>query len=162
MEITLNAVEQRLTRFLAKERHASNRKAGVTNAKVGPQSDEDTDLEGIAAEIAYCKAMNVYPDLSLDARPTQDAFSTEHGGVDIKATKYKNGNLIARRCKSGYPPDSYALMIGEFPSYRFVGWIPAQDLLQSQNITDLGYGETYAMVQPDLFPARRKCLDSRH
>ena len=49
--ITLNTAEQRLAKFVGRERDRNGRRNGYTNLRIGPQSDEETDLEGIAAEI---------------------------------------------------------------------------------------------------------------
>jgi len=44
----------------------------------------------------------------------------------------------------------YVLMIGEFPTYRLAGWAYSIVLLNDANITDLGYGPTYALNQNEL------------
>lgn len=147
--VTLNECEQRMAHWLAKQRHAMNRQSGTQNQRVGPQSDEETDLEGIGAEIAFCRMMNVYPDLSLDGRPNHDAvfFGST---VDVKATKYRNGHLLAVRGKVDKPAEIYALMVGEFPSYRFAGLMPSCSFLLPERIADFGYGQSYAASQSDL------------
>lgn len=150
MTIILNTAEQKLAKYLAKARYERAREANRVNAKVGPQSDDVTDLEGIAAEIAFCKMMNVYPDTEVGHTPDHDATSVQLGGTDVKSTKYKNGKLLARPCKKGKEPDTYALMIGTFPEYRFAGWVPASDLICDDKVTDLGHGPTYALSQSDL------------
>lgn len=151
MVVTLNDAEQRLARYLAGQRYESNRNQGVTNNRVGPQSDEVTDLEGIAAEIAFCKLFNVYPDLEHSCKDPADAYTTSMGATDVKATKYRNGRLLAVKGKLGLiHPDSYALMIGEFPAYRFVGFVASGELLDENNLIDLGHGETFGVTQSQL------------
>ena len=151
-DVILNEAEQRLAQYLAKRRHDAARMDGIPDMKMGPQSAYDTDLEGIAAEIAFCKIMNVYPDTDIvvGTRPISDAYTTSMGSVDVKATKYKNGRLLATTKKQANHPDSYALMVGEFPRYKFVGWVPAEELLMKKNIRDLGHGEGYALDQSML------------
>jgi hypothetical protein len=151
-DVILNEAEQRLAQYLAKRRHDAARMDGIPDMKMGPQSAYDTDLEGIAAEIAFCKIMNVYPDTDIvvGTRPISDAYTTSMGSVDVKATKYKNGRLLATTKKYANHPDSYALMVGEFPRYKFVGWVPAEELLMKKNIRDLGHGEGYALDQSML------------
>jgi hypothetical protein len=89
--VELNKQEQALCRALAKKRYASNRTAGVRNSKRGRQSNEDTDLEGVGAEMAFCKLLNVYPDLPMTPRSQDDddGDCTLKDGrrVDVKATK---------------------------------------------------------------------------
>ena len=151
-DVILNEAEQRLAQYLAKRRHDAARMDGIPDMKMGPQSAYDTDLEGIAAEIAFCKIMNVYPDTDIvvGTRPISDAYTTSMGSVDVKATKYRNGRLLATTKKYANHPDSYALMVGEFPRYKFVGWVPAEELLMKKNIRDLGHGEGYALDQSML------------
>jgi len=153
MKITLNETEQSLARMVAVHRHSDARAKNVPNMRLGPQSNAQTDLDGAGAEIAYCKLHNCYPDLGRGEMPYADAFTVEHGAVDVKCTKYRQGMLLARRSKqAGERPDSYVLMIGEFPTYRYVGWLSADALLQDENLRDLGYGETFAMPQDGLNP----------
>jgi hypothetical protein len=151
-DVILNEAEQRLAQYLAKRRHDAARMDGIPDMKMGPQSAYDTDLEGIAAEIAFCKIMNVYPDTDIvvGTRPISDAYTTSMGSVDVKATKYRNGRLLATTKKYANHPDSYALMVGEFPRYKFVGWVPAEELLMERNIRDLGHGEGYVLDQSML------------
>lgn len=144
--VTLNEVEQRLARFLATSRHMANRREGVPNERIGPQSDEETDLEGIAAEIAYCKIHNLYPDMQLEKREAADCYSFEHGSIDVKGTTRPNGHLLVRlqKVQKG-AVDTYALMIGRFPSYRFAGWEYAKNVLRDETIKDFGHGPTHAI-----------------
>jgi hypothetical protein len=123
-DVILNEAEQRLAQYLAKRRHDAARMDGIPDMKMGPQSAYDTDLEGIAAEIAFCRIMNVYPDTDIvvGTRPISDAYTTSMGSVDVKATKYRNGRLLATTKKYAKHPDSYALMVGEFPKIQ-ICWV---------------------------------------
>lgn len=152
-KVQLNEAEQRLAKFLAKARYEKNRSTNTKDGKIGPQDCSVTDLEGIAAEIAFCKMTNVFPDMQLEERPAFDA--TLHCGttVDVKATKYKNGRLLAVPGKvdkcAGL--DVYSLIVGEFPGpYEFKGFMKSEDLLRQERLTDLGHGPTYAADQKEL------------
>ena len=143
--ITLNTAEQRLAKFVAKERHRHARKNGVTNRRVGPQSDEQTDLEGIAAEIAFARFANVYPDIHVD----RDEYPKL---VDIKATTYPTGRLIVAPWKDVDAVDAYVLVIGEFPSYRIAGAMEGYRLMRSHRMKDLGHGKVFVATQDELKP----------
>ncbi len=157
--ILLNPVEQRLCRYVARCRHENNRKSGIVNARIGWQSDEETDLEGIAAEVAFCRLQNVYPDLSIDVRSSGKGQDHKfdcvlHTGetVDVKATVYATGHLLAAPWKgTGSPPDLYALMVGKFPSYTFKGFMPGVELLSQKRLGNMGHGPTYIAKQSELF-----------
>ena len=151
-EITLNDAEQRLAKYVAKHRYRNARSRNKVDAKIGPQSNWETDLEGIAGEIAFCKHMNVYPDLDTDLEtlPDVDAWHVLLDRVDVKTTAYHTGRLLAVLSKKGHATDTYALMIGKFPTYRFVGFASASELFKDENIKDLGRGNGYAMDQDQL------------
>lgn len=150
---TLNEAEQRLAKFLAKSRYMQNRKSNTKDGKVGPQDCETTDLEGIAAEIAFCKMTNVYPDLQLDERPDFDATLPCGTTVDVKTTRYRSGRLLAVPGKANKSDDldAYSLIVGEFPGpYEFRGFMRSDDLLRQERLTNLGHGPTYAADQKEL------------
>ncbi len=146
--ITLSEAEQRLAKFLAKSRYENARKKNIKNNRIGSQSDSSTDLEGIAAEIAFCKLFNLYPDLQIGELPAYDAMLRDGRAVDVKATKYQSGHVTAVMNKKDMPADLYALMVGTFPSYRFAGFCRGDELMAS--IKDLGHGPTHAISQDKL------------
>jgi hypothetical protein len=151
--IILNEVEQELCETIAKRRHDNNRSNSVKNSKIGKQSDWETDLEGIASELAFCRLFNLYPDLTIFTRTSaQDAGDVtlpDGRTVDVKSTKYKNGKLLAVLWKSA-KVDLYALMVGTFPEYTFKGFMSSSELLQPSKVKNLGYGDTYAAEQEEL------------
>jgi len=152
-QVTLNKAEQKLAEYLARCRYAAARRNGIPDERIGPQSSERTDLEGIAAEIAYCKLMNVYPDTETNGeRPVADALLKNGQLVDAKATQYRNGHLLVRMSKRDKPCDLYALMIGTFPTYRLAGHMSKEELLQDCRLKDLGYGAGFTAKQHELKP----------
>ena len=46
--------------------------------------------------------------------------------------------------------DYFVLMVGEFPSYEFKGYIESEELIQEKNIIDLGHGPGYGIEQERL------------
>ena len=152
--ITLNTAEQRLAKFVAKERHRHNRLNGITNRRMGPQSDEQTDLEGVAAEIAFAKYANVYPDLDVDCDEylTHDAVLHDGTRVDVKSTRYPNGRLIVVPWKDVDAVDAYVLVVGTFPEYRIVGAMEGYRLMRSHRMKDLGHGKVFVATQEELKP----------
>ena len=150
MVITLNEAEQRLAKFLAKARYENARSKHIHDKKIGPQSGELTDLEGIAGELAFCRLMNVYPDLQTDEILSYDCLLLNGLRVDVKTTKYRNGKILAAGWKDKNAVDVYALMVGEFPNYRFAGMISAQKLMSEDKKINLGHGIVYAAEQDEL------------
>jgi len=153
IKITLSENEQRLAKFIARSRYENARSNNVKDMKMGSQSNEETDLEGFGAELAYCKLMNLFPDLETgDSLPNFDCVSRLGVTIDVKATKRKSGHLLATLKKKNNPPDKYVLIVGEFPSYKIVGEVSADEFLQDSNIKDLGRGRGYALTQMELNP----------
>jgi hypothetical protein len=157
MKISLSESEQAICKTIAKFRFENNRKSNVKNSKIGNQSNEFTDLEGFAAEFAFCKLFNCFPDFSINTRSSKNK-EDENGDVlfkdkiiDVKTTKYKTGKLLAALWKdSNKNIDYFALMVGTFPDYEFKGFISKSELIQPKRLGNLGYGETYIAEQKDL------------
>jgi hypothetical protein len=148
--VVLSEAEQRLAKFLATRRYQNARSKGLRNAKMGDQSNELTDLEGIASEIAFCKLMNIYPDLDLDHTNSADCFLRDGRAVDVKSTVYNSGRLLSVRWKDASKVDIFVLMVGEFPRYRCAGFMSSAELIQPNRLVDLGHGEGYAATQNEL------------
>ena len=149
--ITLDATEVVIAQMLAAMRFTVARMAGVVNRRIGDQSDYQTDLEGMASELAFCKAFNYWPDLTVG--PRKGGWDVEGRGgekIDVKVTKYEEGKLLATLKKRPEDADYYVLMVGECPEYRLAGYASAGELLKAENITDLGHGKGYAMQQDQL------------
>ena len=148
--VRLNDAEQQIAKALAEARHKSNRSQGIIDQQVGKDDPMFIDLNGIGGEMAFCKASNIYPDLSLDSHPIHDCFLYD-ALWDVKTTPRQNGRLLARPTKRGVKQcDYYVLVIGEMPEYGVVGWASAADLFRPDNLVDLGHGPTYALRQDQL------------
>ena len=154
-KVELNKAEQLACKVIAKLRFENNRKENTKNSKIGPQSNEDTDLEGIAAEFAFCKLNNLYPDFSVFTRSSKnntdcgDVKLNNGATVDVKSTKYPTGKLLAVPWKK--PTSTYmALMVGSFPKYEFKGIMESEELINPKRLGNLGHGETYIARQEEL------------
>jgi len=154
MIIRLNRAEQKLAKFLGKERERNALRNGSQNCRMGPQSDEEIDLEGVAAEIAFAKYANVYPDLDVDCDEylTHDAVLHDGKRVDVKSTRYLNGRLIVVPWKDVDAVDAYVLVVGTFPEYRIVGAMEGYRLMRSHRMKDLGHGKVFVATQEELKP----------
>ena len=157
VEITLNENEQKLAEYLAKKRWDFNRDKGTPHLYSGPRPTEQTDVEGMGGELAYCKLMNIYPDLDTSPTdmPVYDCISRFGERIDVKTAKQRTGkslHLIAPLAKAKRPPDKYVLVVGEMPVYSIVGEVWAEDLLNEGNLHDFGYGDCYALDQSQLNP----------
>lgn len=108
-------------------------------------------LQSHGAEMAFCKAMNVFPCLDHEDERGFDALVSGRR-VDVKHTTYEHG-VMAIKIKPGVkPPDLFALVIGTFPRYRLVGFIEAAWALRKENIDEKMPQRCYAIPQRSLAP----------
>lgn len=155
LEHTLSDEDQIICKELANERYESNRKSGVRDQKIGKQSNEFVDLQGVSGEFAFCRIFDVEPDTSIYPRNAKrdkgDTVLDDGTVVDVKTTHYPNGKLLVVPWKvANSKADYYGLMVGAFPTYEFKGFIHRDDMLQSKRLKNLGYGDTFAALQSEL------------
>jgi len=147
--ITLNANEVQLAQQLAKERSTKNRKAGIPNRKRGPQSEEVTELDGVGGEIAFAKALNLYPDLK--DYPGKHDMVIAGKTVDVKTTRYPFGHLEVSTDKTPGDVDIYALVVGEMPEYSVIGWMCGDALMKKKRLyTHRSGSKVYRASQSEL------------
>ena len=153
-EVVLNEAEQRLVEYIAKKRTAYHQhdESVVQKKREHWERDQvEIDREGFGGEIAYCKFMNLFPDLESDlSSPDYDCISCNGEKIDVKTTKYRNGHLIVPVNKITHPADKYVLVTGEFPVYNIVGQCGAERLFMEENIRDFGKGPGYTLCQNKL------------
>lgn len=150
--VELSENEQAMARFIASFRQHENRINGVKDTATKKNESYRVELNGYGAELAFCKIMNLYPDLTFHIRQHgYDCLFLNGDRIDVKTTTYKTGSLLAARKNPDI--DLYVLMIGTFPEYRYVGWAKAEELIQKENLTDFGHGKKkrcYALPQDQL------------
>lgn len=152
MHVLLTDTETRICKWLAAQRFATARAAGVADAQMGPQSSEQTDLDGIAGEFAFCKAANLWPDMTIGARRGGHDAIVNGFTVDVKTTRVERGHLLVTTKKSLTPSDVYVLVIGTIPSFRIAGWAWAHWIMQDRHRRDFGHGAGFALAQHELLP----------
>jgi hypothetical protein len=133
MVITLIEEEQKLAEFIAKNRVKNNREKGAKATVYGDKEPWKAEVHSVGAELAFCKLFNCWPDLNTKRFGELDAVLKDGRTVDVKATELKSGRLLVK-VKDREPCDLYALMIGDFPSYQFAGWMTGKELLQDERI----------------------------
>jgi hypothetical protein len=149
MNVHLNLAEQKLAAYIGKARYQRSRQDGLRNMKVSDIADDKIDREGAAAEIAFCKAMNIYPDLDVGERKAADCTLPSGHTVDVKSTWRENGMLLAVPWKK-MEVDIFVLVIGQMPEYRIAGWMSAVELLKPDRLKNVGPKKSYAASQGEL------------
>tara|TARA_R110000782_G_scaffold2490_1_gene9630 strand:+ start:50 stop:526 length:477 start_codon:yes stop_codon:yes gene_type:complete len=150
-EYELTEFEQKICKIGAEMRHDVARSSGVYNAKIGPQSNLETDLLGLGGELCVGKWLNVYPDLTIYARQGgADLISHSGKRIDVKTTKYSTGKLLAKLNTPYKDIDIFVLVTTNFPKFVIRGWATKEQLINSNNIINLGHGEGYGLNQNQL------------
>jgi hypothetical protein len=127
-----------------------SRSGNVKDAKVGPQSGADADIDGILGELAFCQAFNVWPDLGLHSRSGSYDCLVKGKRIDIKTTRRADGRLLCR-LKDNPDVDIYVLALLTDNAVTFAGWAYKHELCRPENIRNLGgYNDGYALDQSQL------------
>ena len=158
MNIELNEIEIRIGGFVAKERYRMARKNNVHNGQVSETMGElEPDIEGVLAELSFCKIANVYPQKVFEVFVRSKKQREDFGDVeihskvvDVKTTCYKGGKLI---CSVVNPHvDYYALMVGGRGSYRLAGLMKADKLCTKERygLNNVFKRECYKAEQSEL------------
>lgn len=148
MIVTLTDGEIEVCRMIGKMRDRQN--TGINHDKVSNKTQEQQTFEGVLGEYAFCKEMNVCPDLSTNPRKNgYDCMYNEYR-VDIKATNLPSGSLLLPEWKDNPDIDIYVLAILHAFHVELVGWAFKTELMQPENLKDYGYGQTYSMTQQQL------------
>ena len=118
---------------------------------VGPDTLE-ADIEGVLGELAFCKMMNLYPDMEIRVQSHSYDCSLNSLRIDVKTSKYKQARLLVDIRKRVEDCDIYVLMVGENGEYECAGWTYAWAIVNYSCIMDVGHGDSYGLSQDALLP----------
>jgi hypothetical protein len=119
--------------------------------QVGKQDPWDIDMDGVIGEFCVAKTLNICPDFSIHARSGGGDLTLSDGRtVDVKTTRFKQGNLLATLNKINDPSDIYILAIVDGSGCNIEGWVAKEGLFKDENIKNLGHGLTYFLSKDEL------------
>ncbi|CAB4165164.1 hypothetical protein UFOVP822_20 [uncultured Caudovirales phage] len=120
--------------------------AGAQCRKLLP--DQTTaDVIGYAAEYAWAKQNNIFPDLTFTSRKNGYDNITAGKRIDIKASTNFKARLLSSLDQKNPDVDIMILAIVQMPTVHFVGWCTINELRRPEHLLDLGYGPVYALEQ---------------
>ena len=157
MKVTLDIGEIEMAKAIARTRSSNNRMAGVVCRMRSPSNTSEEEINGMGAELAYCKAFNIYPDFSVT--PRKGGHDCVHHGktVDVKVTPHINGHLLVLPHKEEHGGEMYALVVGWMPNYTIAGYATRDEVFIDDNLKDMGHGVSHAISQEELHE-----YDDRH
>jgi len=129
--VTLTQEEMEIAAMVGCRRRSESKsmargdKHGLGNDGKKPYSDNSDfwgmDIEGAAAEMAYCKFRDKFWSGSVNSFKKADCGQN----VQIRSTHHETGSLIIRSDDSD--DDFYVLLVGTSPTFRVCGWIKGTD-----------------------------------
>lgn len=153
--ITLAPIEVEICKMVALARNKACRRAGVKDSNISTLPSTAIDIDGFAAEFAFCKMFNVMPDFII--MPCSSLKGTDKGDakvngkiIDVKNTRYRNGFLPIAKWKESSIVDAYALMIGSGNIFKYAGAISKNNAIQDKFLRDVGRGVNYCIPQEEL------------
>ena len=155
IEINLTDDEVMMCQHVGHLRSVLSRGNKVTDMKRTDMAGLDIDAQGVTAEYAVAKHLNVFFDLGLSPR-TGSADGVMNGySYDVKSTHHALGKLLAT-LKDNPDVDMYIMCITpDRWTVKMVGWCWKKELINKKNIKDLGYGKGYALEQSQLRPFKK-------
>ena len=136
MRAELNDLEKEMGEMIARKRYDLNRKNNTKDLAVlgkAFNNSIDADIEGLWAELAFCKVAKIYPDEVFRLGYTSKRKGGDVGDaivnnmhIDVKSTKTETGRLITMQKNALV--DSYVLLIGKEGKYRIAGAMKSSEL----------------------------------
>lgn len=150
MKVTLVKGEIETANMLAKGRTHANQRPGKVNQLRSPAEQQELELNGMGAELAYCKAFNLWPDMTIGHRIGGEDCLHAGKTVDVKFTSYIHGDLYVTPDKRDKGVDVYALVTGWMPHYDIVGYATSDEIFRDNNLADTGRGISYVVPRDKL------------
>ena len=157
MEITLTDAEQLIVNYVAQCRLEANQR---NNSHRPPSASGMTafeiDQQGFGGEMAFCRALNVFPDFTVTCRSAakgQDNGDCTVQGIriDVKTSKKATSSLWVKEHKKGCA-DAYALVVGTFPTFTVVGLVGHETVFQYRKKTRDSYVvDQSELIAPEIF-----------
>lgn len=157
MEITLTDAEQLIVNYVAQCRLEANQQNGSHRAPLASGMIAfEVDQQGFGGEMAFCRAMNVFPDFTVTCRSAakgQDNGDCRVQGlrIDVKTSKKVTSSLWVKEHKKGCA-DAYALVVGTFPTFTIIG-LANHDMVfdDAFKVGDSFVVDQMDLIKPEIF-----------
>ena len=139
IKVTLTDTEAQIATGLGSARDGINISAGVKNKQLAErEGSKEINVIGTGGELAFCKAFNLYPDLTVAAPGRYPKGDARMFGQtwDIKTRNYEKmpiGHLLSYPKPEEKRCDNYALVLETHPTYYIIGWCSTRELFDEKN-----------------------------
>ena len=147
--VTLTDAEIVTCRLLGGMRSLTARKYSVLDRKMADLQGIDIDQDGMMAEFAFCKKMNLFCDIVPSPRSGSADAIFQGKRIDVKSTRHAQGRLLSTS-KENNDIDIYVLAIIAGDQVKFPGFATRDELINQGTKIDLGYGTGYGLEQHQL------------
>lgn len=149
--VVLHPAEVAVCKMMGNLRSHASRVAGSKSSSFGNAIENDED--GFIGEYAFCKANNLFPDITgIPRRRGYDCLFKGHR-IDVKTTKYKNGKLMVYD-SNNTEVDVYVMAIVDGDTVTFPGYCTVKRFYEESAKFANSDGQTfrYEMTQDKLTP----------
>jgi len=120
MIVTLSPSEGMFAANVGVARRIASLKRKLPNTSISPYLWEN-DINGAIAEYAFCKAMGLFWNTTVNVGGIEDAY-----GYHVKSTAHKNGHLLI---KQDSPEGRYVLVTVNELNCTIVGWMHSSEAM---------------------------------
>jgi hypothetical protein len=125
-QVVLTPSEMEMAIAVGTLRTKESMRLNLDRSKSYLQSQFEKDIQGAAAELAYCKFRGKFWPGGVGTYKDPDAGLV----TQVRSTTLEDGSLIVR--SNDDPNHIYVLVIGSLPKFRVAGWIKGQDARRSE------------------------------
>ena len=155
MQLTLSDSEVSVAAYIGEARNKNARSEGIPDAiRDYDSTSAGIDVDGMAAELAVAKYLNVYPDLTIAKghRPHHDLIYKDKE-LEIKQSKYANPRLLLSPNRIYVAENfGYILVSGTIPIYTIVGYLSSKQVQEVGEWVDLGKGRSWGVLASQMKP----------
>lgn len=167
MIIELSESEIAVAKLIGTMRYEASKKNGAKDQQVGGQDPVQINIDGVMAELAAARALNLCPDLIVNARggAPYDLITHEKKDadgrvyqraikIDVKATRWSTGQLVVHPHKSQNECDYYLLATITGETVNLIKFASADKVFKPENFRALtnhpDAKKTYALYQHEM------------
>lgn len=153
IRVSLSQTEIMVCKFVGELRNKITSENAADAKQDQSQDSVQISINGVFAEYAVSKLMNLHFDFNCDYRKFgADLLSHKGSTIDVKCTTKEGGNLNAVVWSNNKPADIFILCELHYSHVKVIGWIKKEDFLIEEHIKDVGNGPFYTAPQCKLIP----------